>query len=255
MRRRPHRERDVVSYLLNNGGLIIGFNPDAAAFVRSFQVLDFFDALMNNKSDRKMTSLFADFNINSLEEQHLATLTNEFVPPAALTGRLDQLKERLQNIKARTDEAFQKQKLFPSILIVLGMVTGIISLGKLINYRICTAKSGLQQGNWNDVDTSGLRSQLVVQTIVLLWIFNAIDLSCTIAANNSGGFWELNPLARSMLTESASLATFKISAVVLGTGLLLYLRRYRGAEVASWWTCFTYTILTFRWVVYNSLFM
>jgi hypothetical protein len=37
--------------------------------------------------------------------------------------------------------------------------------------------------------------------------------------------------------------------------ILLALRRYRGAQVASWWLCLLGAMLMFRWLTYNSLFL
>ncbi len=57
-----------------------------------------------------------------------------------------------------------------------------------------------------------------------------------------------------MIESPALLAVFKLTSLLLACWILLRLRRYHGAQVASWWMCLVCTVLTFRWVTFNSLF-
>jgi hypothetical protein len=51
------------------------------------------------------------------------------------------------------------------------------------------------------------------------------------------------------------LSIFKATATLLSCSLLLFLRRHPRAQLASWWLCLVCTLLTFRWLVLNSMFV
>jgi uncharacterized protein DUF5658 len=97
------------------------------------------------------------------------------------------------------------------------------------------------------------RPRRITALLVLLWILNVFDLSCTILAHQIGGFQELNPVARQMLEPSWMLVAFKVGTVALGSLILLLLRRYRVTELVCWLLCLIYTSLAFTWMTYFSL--
>jgi hypothetical protein len=42
---------------------------------------------------------------------------------------------------------------------------------------------------------------------------------------------------------------------IASCALLVALRKHHRAQVAAWWVCLILTVLTFRWLVLNSLFV
>ena len=51
------------------------------------------------------------------------------------------------------------------------------------------------------------------------------------------------------------LVLLKVASLLVACSILLTLRRYRGAQLASWWLCLLGAMLMFRWLTYNSLFL
>ena len=96
---------------------------------------------------------------------------------------------------------------------------------------------------------------MVIRNVVLVAVLSFFDLGCTLLAQGSIGFVEINPLGSELLDSPALLAGFKLTSLLVGCAILLALRRYRGAQVASWWLCLVCTILTFRWATYGTLFL
>jgi hypothetical protein len=129
----------------------------------------------------------------------------------------------------------------------MGLV--VAAFGNLLSNH---PKNGVR---WRDVDSNGDDVGMVKRNVTLLILLGLFDLACTAVAEQAGGFLELNPLGSPMATQPLALAAFKISTLVLACGILLSLRKYRGAQVASWWMCLVVTVVALRWLTYNSMFL
>jgi hypothetical protein len=51
------------------------------------------------------------------------------------------------------------------------------------------------------------------------------------------------------------LVGLKVAMTMLSAWILYHLRPYRIAQVTSWWLCLVCVMLTFRWVMFNSMFL
>jgi hypothetical protein len=99
------------------------------------------------------------------------------------------------------------------------------------------------------------KTQLVLPSILLLIGLAVLDLVCTTISARTAGFWELNPLGAVALASPLVLGSFKIGTTVMSGSILFALRRYHGAQVASWWLALFCTVLAIRWVTFNSMFL
>ncbi|MGE3777498.1 MAG: hypothetical protein AB7F89_09965, partial [Pirellulaceae bacterium] len=132
---------------------------------------------------------------------------------------------------------------------LLGMGLGVFGFGMLLQHRPhvrCArdAQDGLGEG-----------FQLLPCYVILVVVFAAFDLACTMFADSSGGLLELNPLGNSLLSSPLTLVATKSLATLGSATILFRLRPYRIAQVTAWWLCLICVMLTFRWVVFNSMFM
>jgi len=91
--------------------------------------------------------------------------------------------------------------------------------------------------------------------VVLIAVLNVYDLACTVFASNVGGLWELNPFAGSIINQKSGIVVFKLGMTAGAAILLLVTRRYRVAQVGSWWIGVLYTVLILRWTTFNSMFL
>ena len=95
----------------------------------------------------------------------------------------------------------------------------------------------------------------MLYSLAFISVLSAFDLFWTTSHARNGHFQELNPFASAFLTDGASPWLFKVGAVAMSVLLLFSLRRFRGAQIASWWMCFVCTLLTFRWLLLDSSFL
>jgi hypothetical protein len=135
------------------------------------------------------------------------------------------------------------------LLTVLGMGATVFALGTLLSYR------PVEKMPWSCVNLSKDATQLVLRSVILLIGLAVLDLVCTTISAQTASFWELNPFGAAVLSTPLVLGTFKIGATLMSGSILLLLRRYHGAQVASWWLALFCTILAIRWVTFNSMFM
>jgi hypothetical protein len=64
---------------------------------------------------------------------------------------------------------------------------------------------------------------------------------------------ELNPVAAQLVGSPMHLILFKVVATGAG-GAILFIWRHRSQiQQAAWWMCLVCVLLTFRWVVFDSV--
>lgn len=134
-------------------------------------------------------------------------------------------------------------------LTVFGMLMSVVSFGHLLQFP--------PRGN-PDLIPSRRRAELCRATVIFLImvvILSGLDLVWTLLTSQAGRMNELNPIGRELLSDPWMLSMFKVVATFCSCGLLLMLRRHPRAQLASWWMCLICTLLTFRWLVLNSMFV
>ena len=89
--------------------------------------------------------------------------------------------------------------------------------------------------------------------ILLMLGMSAVDLLWTIMAGQAGVMKEINPLAAGLIQTPTSLALFKVTATAIGCGLLYSFRDRRRVQEATWWMCLVCVLVTFRWVMFDSM--
>ncbi len=96
------------------------------------------------------------------------------------------------------------------------------------------------------------RSSRVIVLIALIAVMSMVDLYLTILYVTHTGMNEVNPLARAMMEyqSPAVLSLWKIATVVLGVGILAFIRTKRSAEMGAWIGCVILGLLMSHWVSY-----
>jgi hypothetical protein len=187
---------------------------------------------------------------HGLDSRQWGEVLDRFQPTAELREHLAELDQRLERESAGLTLVYDGCPRGPLYgLTVAGMVLVVLALGTILNTR---PPAGT---NWREEDCSESASAFVWRTVLLIVALSGFDLVCTLLAGQTGRFLEVNPLAESLLDSPLALAGFK-GAFTLGAVLILWrLRRFRGAQMASWWICLLLTVLTVRWVVVESLLL
>ncbi len=187
---------------------------------------------------------------HGLDSRQWGEVLDRFQPTTELRLRLNELDQRLQQESAGLTLVYDGCPRGPLYgLTVAGMVLVVLALGTILNTR---PPAGT---NWREEDSSESASAFVWRAVMLIVTLSGFDLVCTLLAGQTGRFLEVNPLADSLLASPLVLAGFK-GVMTLGAVLILWrLRRFRGAQMASWWICLLLTVLTVRWVVVESLLL
>jgi hypothetical protein len=181
-------------------------------------------------------------------------LWNEFVSTVHLTDDLKERAEALiseENVRiAEADSAYAKTRrshAFTYLLTVFGMVMAVYSTGHLLQWRP-------PRGNQPSQDMAD-DVRCVVQCLGLVVILSALDLTWTYLASQQGSMYELNPLGNEMLSQPLRIVLFKSLATAGAVALLFALRHHRRAQMGAWWICLVCTMLTMRWLTFNSMFI
>jgi hypothetical protein len=134
-------------------------------------------------------------------------------------------------------------------LSVFGMIMTVLATGHLLSHRPPTTKTPTQ------TDASPETMKVVVWSLALVALLSALDLAWTILAAQAGQMRELNPFGAHLIQDPAKLIFFKFAIIGGAVGLLYALRRYSHAQAGAWWAVLICTLLTVRWLTFNSLFM
>jgi len=174
------------------------------------------------------------------------------VPTPEFASHLSDLEERLKHLEAsrlarsRDSSVSLASRLMP-IATPVGMLITLFAAGTLLHHRP-------PRGAWRLKAGDGERVRAASLWIVAIAALSLFDLACTVAASAAGGFLEMNPVARMFMTNPWHLAVFKTTTTTVAILILWSLRRYVGAQVASWYLCLLLSLLAVRWVAVQSLF-
>lgn len=248
VRMRQELQNDASLIVLD--GKLIGVVPYAAS-------IKMFDALLSDHSDEEKSALLAELNLRWMHPERWARVVAAFRPTAELVARVTPQIERnrlASEANTAAHETYMRSRIFHSrpvtyTITVATMLLAVIATGRLLTHRPNT------QAPWREIDSNEDGVTVLLWNVVLVFLFGVLDLGLSLIADQAGGFLELNPLGSQLTATPMLLTVFKLASLLIACLILVGLRRYRGAQVASWWLCLVGAILTFRWLTYNSLFL
>ncbi|CAN5900231.1 hypothetical protein BH23PLA1_BH23PLA1_45170 [soil metagenome] len=176
----------------------------------------------------------------------------DYVPPQEFLDRARADLATFEAILADNESHISGYRQLESLsypMTVLGMVLAVLALGHLISCRP-DALDPIHRDNLE----AGIQGR-VGRTIALIVVLSGFDLAWTILAWQGGQMRELNPLGSQLIEDTSALIAFKGSATIVSAGLFFALHRHRSARIASWWVCLICTVLAFRWLTFNSMFI
>lgn len=245
----------VEQILRNDGLLLIVDNTTTRVFSHDDGV-QILKILMSDNDKQRQVELLRDWYLDRFPNDDISwpTVVDNYHPHPELTERFkaynfDNSQEGSQMGQPTFFMRYIQTQSAKYLLTMIGMVLAAFSFGVLLQYRPPIGK------RWRELDRTGDGFQLMPRFIALVCVLALFDLACTIIAGQGGVFSEMNPVAGTLMQSPVYLILYKFGVTMLGTFLLLRLRPYHGAQLASWWMCFIYCILTFRWSTFNSLFM
>ena len=236
---------------LQGNGLLVVFEDETANILTSGNDTSVLKILLSDKPREEKLEALVKIHTRHIESARWIELVDSLQPSDELTARVNKIEEKQAVAVNRPNKAppIRLSSFIKYGITLSGIILGAVALGTLLNHR---PKS---QVAWSDVDTAGDSIPMVVRNVILVAVLGFFDLGCTLLAQNSIGFVEINPLGSSLVNNPTMLAIFKIIPFAIACVILLSLRRYRGAQIASWWLCLVCTILTFRWATYGTMCM
>ena len=238
--------------VLQSDGTVVLFENEQPALLYDLVAVEFLEALVLSLGQGERRSSVAGFAGEDADRELWDEFARGFTPPADLVSRVETLKaqyDRAERANVAQIDGVRRSSTLLYPLTVLGLVISALSLGNLLLSRPPAVLS------WRETDASRPVTQMVVHCTAFVVALSVLDLVYTVLAVQANQMHELNPLGGRLIHDPLLLAVFKGLATLVGVGILIALRRYRGAQMASWWLCLICTVVTFRWLTFNSLFM
>ncbi len=169
---------------------------------------------------------------------------NEFL--TAAQPIVDAIDSAFQKGQAR-QAAIRRLENYAFPLTIAGMVMSVFAIGHLISNPPNGGRTP------DEVEMSQEVVRIVTRSLMLVVALSLLDLIWTLLASQAGTMRELNPVGGRLIDDPAKLILFKVAMTGLAAGLIFKLRYYRRAQLASWWACLILTLLTIRWLTFNSM--
>ncbi len=224
--------------MLESGGLVILSEEQnlVELYSRSY-LYDIVDALLD-ESDAKIESI----------PDSIRSRLPELRSDAALMTRAEDFQSVAEEIEQNNLRSVQSvlwldRAAYP--LTTLGMLLVVLATGQLLINR---PPQGKELNKHSDESSSS-----TIRFVTMIVAFSILDLIWTILASHDGSMRELNPIGSHLISDPRLLVLFKASTTGVAVAILIYLRRIQRVHLASWWMCLLLTLLTARWLVFNSL--
>lgn len=242
---------------LGQKALLIILGNETAGFVHSPDAIFILDILLSDAaSETKVKSLMQQ-DVSWISSADWSRVVEKFQPTPELSARVLPLADKYNSTLEENAATHGRLKWYAFLdsepvkygVTVTAMLLAVVATGSLLTHRPASG------GRWRETNSGSDSMGMVVRNVVLLSLLGGFDLLLTLAAQQAGGFLELNPIGVGLIGSPILLCAFKIAAFVGACAILVKLRHYRGAQIASWWLCLVCTILTYRWLTFNSLFL
>lgn len=205
--------------------------------------------LISELAGRADTEFEAPTNIAPQDQVTWNRLVSEFEPTTLFLARANANIQAVEEATLTGDRTSAANQLVAQIsypLTMFAMIVVVVGFGHLLSNRpVHDPVSG-------DATKS---QQVILKSLSIVALLSILDLVLTIAATNAGTMRELNPLGSQFIDNPMRLVFFKLTVTGTSIGLLYLLRRKPVAQIASWWCCLLLTLLTARWVVFQSMFL
>jgi hypothetical protein len=234
---------------LDNEEVIVLFDNDPFhSFSTASQQYDFFKALLGSSQDETDLLFLEDVKSN---EDSIAKWRNwiaGYSPPLILETEMKDFIKMLDEIEIHAHKKFAASARLETLaypLTLAGMLLSVIAFGQLLQW--------IGKGFAKQEEPKPESERYLVMALVLMLGMSLIDLAWTILAGQAGVMREVNPVAGMYMNSPQQLAVFKVIATLIGFSILYIWRQRPVMQQATWWMCLVCVLVTFRWVIFNSM--
>ena len=213
--------------------------------------LELLKALESNGRNQEILDSVVRRFPDRADPQQWTRWIESFQPTGEFDEFVREFEESITAVRARNEAsnaAVRRLRTMSYPLSMVGLVLSVLGFGHLVANKPSTPPASPGE----TVDPAS--RQMVNRCLALVVALSLLDLIWTILASQANQMTELNPLGRELIRDPLLLAGFKFLMTGIGAGLLFALRQHRIAQTASWWACLVLTLLTMRWLTFNSMF-
>lgn len=208
-------------------------------------------SLVQHQNDPAMSVEMPPQLASRIDDETWAQLVAVFRSSPELQTAAGELVTKVQAV----DDLSQKQiasntwvQRFAFPLTVFGYIMVVFAVGHLMQH------SSKMFGNEADLPDEVIR-RVSIRTLAIVAVLSAVDLIWTLMAHHAGSMRELNPLGSGVIDDPVRLVLFKTCVTSISIGLLYHLHQSTMARQAAWWCCLVLTLLTARWLTFQSMFV
>ena len=234
---------------LTTGGTLVLYSDAPVLLLANTETSDLLKTLINNSALESLanTGLAGDIQLPG-ESSYWKRFADGFECPQELRVRVGEVLEKEQAVEERNlAEIAARRNLNSSSypLTIFGMVLVVIAFGNLLSNE---APLDIQPSE------SPVMGRRVKIFLMLIAAFSVLDLIWTLLASRANALTELNPIGSQLIHNPIGLLAFKTLVTVGVIGILFVLRGHRVAQRGAWWACLICTLVTVRWLTFNSMF-
>lgn len=234
---------------LTTGGTLVLYGDAPVLLLANTESSDLLKTLINNGALESLanTGLAADIQLPG-ESSYWKKFADGFECPQELRVRVDEVLEKERAVEERNLAEIAARKLLSSSsypLTIFGMLLVVIAFGNLLSNE---APLDIQSSE------SPVMDRRVKIFLMLIAAFSVLDLIWTLLASRANALTELNPIGSQLIHNPIGLLAFKTLVTVGVIGILFVLRGHRVAQRGAWWACLICTLVTVRWLTFNSMF-
>ena len=234
---------------LTTGGTVVLYGDAPVLLLANSESSNLLKTLIHNSALESLanTGLAGDIQLPG-ERSYWKRFADGFECPQELRVRVGEVLEKERAVEERNLAEIAARKLLSSSsypLTIFGMLLVVIAFGNLLSNE---APLDIQSSE------SPVMDRRVKIFLMLIAAFSILDLIWTLLASRANALTELNPIGSQLIHNPIGLLAFKTLVTVGVIGILFVLRGHRVAQRGAWWACLICTLVTVRWLTFNSMF-
>ena len=234
---------------LTTGGTLVLYGDAPVLLLANSESSNLLKTLIHNSALESLanTGLAGDIQLPG-ERSYWKRFADGFECPQELRVRVGEVLEKERAVEERNLAEIAARKLLSSSsypLTIFGMLLVVIAFGNLLSNE---APLDIQSSE------SPVMDRRVKIFLMLIAAFSVLDLIWTLLASRANALTELNPIGSQLIHNPIGLLAFKTLVTVGVIGILFVLRGHRVAQRGAWWACLICTLVTVRWLTFNSMF-
>lgn len=237
-------------YFAQSRQVIVFFDGHAPALLPVSIGNDLLSVLVSDAHRKQLLPQLLTFPQSSAVALQWSEWVNGFQPSDKFLAAAKPVVDRIDTLVVEDQgrhAAIKRLESFAYPLTIAGMVMSVFAIGHLMSNPPNGGKTP------DEVEMSPEVVKIVTRSLILVVALSLLDLVWTLLASQAGTMRELNPVGGRLIDDPAKLIAFKVAMTGLAAGLIFKLRYYRRAQLASWWACLILTLLTVRWLTFNSM--